>query len=294
MIFENTEDIEMPFCTNCGNEISESAKFCNKCGAEVNQPYKSMKKQRETIYEGVIYKCPHCGETLNSFAGVCPACGYELRGKQATDSAKKFYDDLCRKQTVAQRDSLIRNFPVPNAKEDIIEFMILSSSNILGEDENDIYEAWIAKFEQSYQKALILFGKDDDFAEIQKIYDNCMENIDMEHQRRINRFILETIIKNIIICIGIIMLVVAVIINRTGGNSSLLELLACIVLIVFAVSLSKRSASIVDYIVGGISGLLMRWIALMFDNGSIVQLCAYIVLIVVAINYFKSLNQSKK
>ena len=42
---------------------------------------------------------------------------------------------------------MIRNFPIPNAKEDIIEFMILASSNILGEDERDIYVAWIVKFE---------------------------------------------------------------------------------------------------------------------------------------------------
>ena len=111
----------------------------------MGQPYKS--KQRETVYEGNIHKCTHCGETLDSFAVSCPACGYGIRGKRAADSVQEFYSDLRTTQTTVQKGHMIRNFPIPNAKEDIIESMILASSNILGEDERDIYVAWIVKFE---------------------------------------------------------------------------------------------------------------------------------------------------
>ena len=284
----------MPFCTNCGSEVAENAKFCNNCGSAVNQPYKSAKDERETVFEGNIYKCPHCGETLDSFVSACPACGYELRGKQATDSVKSFYIDLTRTQTSSQKDHLIRNFPIPNAKEDIIEFMILASSNILGEDDRDIYEAWLAKFEQAYQKALLMFSKDKDFANVQQIYNSCVENIDAENRRKINKCAFDTVIRNIATCVGIVILIVAVAMDRTGGNASFIELVGCIVLIASASSLVKRGAATIDYIVCAVGGALMLWMSFMFDNGSLVELCAGVVLIIVAVNYFKSLNQSNK
>ena len=284
----------MPFCTNCGSEITEDAKFCNNCGSAVNQSYKRAKNERETVFEGNIYKCPHCGEILNSFVSVCPACGYELRGKTATDSVKSFYLDLTRTQTSNQKDHLIRNFPIPNAKEDIIEFMILASSNILGEDDRDIYEAWLAKFEQAYQKALLMFSKDKDFVNIQQIYDSCVENINAENRRKINKFAFDTVTRNIATCVGLVILIVAVIMDRTGENASFIELVGCIVLIASSSSLLKRGAATIDYLVCAVSGALMLWISFMFDNGSMVELCAGIVLIIVAVNYFKSFNQSRK
>ena len=284
----------MPFCTNCGNEISKDAKFCNNCGAAVNQPCKSAKNERETVFEGNIYKCPHCGEILDSFVSSCPVCGHELRGKQATDSVKSLYIDLTKTQTSSQKGHLIRNFPIPNAEEDIIEFMILASSNILGEDDRDIYEAWLAKFEQAYQKALLMFSKDKDFANIQQIYDSCVENIDAENRRKINKFAFDTVIRNIATCVGIVVLIVSVIMDRAGRNSSLVELVGCIVLIVSASSLVKREAATIDYVVCAVGGALMLWMSFMLDNGSMVELCAGVVLIIVTVNYFRSFNQSNK
>ncbi len=282
----------MPFCTNCGSEVADNAKFCNNCGSAVGQPYKS--KQRETVYEGNIHKCPHCGETLDSFAASCPACGYEIRGKKAADSVQEFYSDLRTTRTTVQKDHMIRNFPIPNAKEDIIEFMILASSNILGEDERDIYEAWIAKFEQAYQKAQLLFSNDSDFEKIQRIYDNCLTNIDAESQRKFSKFAFDTVIRNIAACVGVTILVIAVIMDRTGSDALWMEWAGSILLIVSAFSLIKRGAMLIDYVVSAVSGLLMLWISTMFNYDSLVQLCGKIVLVIVAVNYFKSLNQSKK
>lgn len=171
----------MSFCTNCGAQIAEGAKFCTNCGAASTRP----ESGRKTVYDGNVHKCPNCGEALTAFASVCPTCGYEIRGKSAVASVQTFYSDLSKAQTTEQKDRMIRNFPIPNTKEDIIEFMILASSNILGEDERDIYEAWLAKFEQAYQKALILFAGDPDIVRIQQIYSNCQINIDTEKRRKI-------------------------------------------------------------------------------------------------------------
>lgn len=281
----------MPFCTNCGAKIADGAKFCTNCGSAVNS---RTGNKRETVYDGNIHKCPNCGETLSAFVSVCPACGYEIRGKSAVDSVQSFYRDLNGAQTTEQKDRMIRNFPVPNTKEDIIEFMILASSNILGEDERDIYEAWLAKFEQTYQKALILFSGDSDFSRIQQIYENCQVNIESEKQRKLTRFTADTVIRNIAACVGIILMIIAVIMDRTGGNGSLMEVVAYIVLIASAASLFKRGASTIDYVVGAASGLLTLFLAFMLSISEMGQLCSGIVLIIVAVNYFKSLNHTKK
>lgn len=65
-----------------------------------------------------------------------------------------------------QKDDLIRNFYIPNTKEDICEFFILAVSNIKAED--DCADAWLAKLEQAYQKARLAFGNDSSFSEISK------------------------------------------------------------------------------------------------------------------------------
>lgn len=284
----------MPFCTNCGNQITEDAKFCSHCGAAVNKTNKNNQSDRKKIYDGDIHKCPHCGETLGAFAAICPACGYELRGKMATESIREFYGDLNKTQDTVQKDHMIRNFPIPNTKEDILEFMILASSNILGEDERDIYEAWLAKFEQAYQKALILFSNDDDFERIQQIYDNCQANIDTEKKRKLGKTTVDTVIRNIAVFAGLILLIVAVILDRTWRDSSFVELISYIVLIASASSLFKRGASTIDYVAGVVSGLLTFLLSFLLYNGSMGQLCGGIILIIVVVNYIKSSNKSRK
>lgn len=285
----------MPFCTNCGAEITEGDKFCTKCGAANNR----TGNERKSFYDGSIHKCPNCGETLASFSSVCPSCGYEIQGKTAADSVQSFYRDLNRAQTTEQKDHMIRNFPIPNAKEDIIEFMILASSNILGEDERDIYEAWLAKFEQAYQKALIVFAGDSDFSRVQQIYNNCQININTEKHRKLVKFTKDTVIRNVVVCAGVILMIISVIINRVGGYSyffgysSFLELAAGIALVASAASLAKRETSIIDYAVGAASGLLMILLSFFIRFGSMGQLLGCAVLIIVAANYFKSLNQSE-
>lgn len=281
----------MPFCTNCGAKFADGAKFCTNCGGAINC---RTGNKRETVYDGNIHKCPNCGETLSAFVSGCPTCGYEIRGKSAADSVQTFYRDLNGAQTTEQKDRMIRNFPVPNTKEDIIEFMILASSNILGEDERDIYEAWLAKFEQTYQKALIVFSGDSDFSRIRQIYENCQVNIENEKQRKLTRFTADTAIRNIAVCVGVILMIIAVIMNRTGGDGSMIEIVAYIVLIASASSLFKRGASTIDYAVGAASGLLTLFVAFMLSISEIGQLCGGIVLIIVAVNYFKSLNHAKK
>lgn len=97
-----------------------------------------------------------------------------------------------------QKLSLIRNFPIPNSVDDILEFMMLAVANIdtslskntamnrlnsLQQVETGatigrtISNAWVSKMQQAYQKAEITFPNDPAFAKIQKIYFEKMKEL---------------------------------------------------------------------------------------------------------------------
>lgn len=151
---------------------------------------------------------------LRSFQVACPSCGHEFRDALASNAIKEFSRKLdeieSKSKSISKKGSIakafgaknnteelllnhIRNFNVPNTKEDVFEFMILASSNIntsvvaacnsSDAGANGVKEfnamkarndAWISKVEQVYQKASLFFGTDADFVRIQNIYDKTM------------------------------------------------------------------------------------------------------------------------
>ena len=166
----------MKFCPNCGTELADSMKFCPECGT----PILNAENPNRNLFDGDIHKCPNCGEILGAFVSVCPSCGYELRNAKTANSIKSFSIKIGQSETVEQKVTLIRNYPVPNTKEDILEFMILASSSISGENDENLFNAWLAKFEQCYQKANLTFKSDAKFIKIQELYDRTVKQISKE------------------------------------------------------------------------------------------------------------------
>lgn len=162
-------EIYMAFCTNCGEQIQTGAKFCANCGASANQM--SKLSERKTVFVGEVHKCPNCGELLKSFETVCPTCQFELRGTQGSNSIKILAEKLEKSTSEIQKITIIKNFPVPNTKEDIFEFMFLAYSNFDAKyyvehlNEEDMSDAWLTKIEQCYQKAKFLLSA----SEVEKI-----------------------------------------------------------------------------------------------------------------------------
>lgn len=104
--------------------------------------------------EGDIKKCPACGANVQSFTSKCVDCGHEFRNNDASDSLKSFFDKLQTivgeennrihettgldkligsdhtlkiEQRIFQRQiALISSFPIPNNKEDILEFLAMA------------------------------------------------------------------------------------------------------------------------------------------------------------------------
>ena len=212
----------MAYCVNCGNEIVENAKFCQKCGTPTGIGQDRTARQQE--FAGKIYKCPNCGEVLNSFEINCPSCGYELRGAKASSAVKEFAlkleaieskreyekprglfgaaEALQRiSKTDEQKISLIKSFSVPNSKEDMLEFMILATSSMnmktydstntnISKGEKELNAAWFSKVQQVYEKAKRTHSTDGTFTEIKALYDSCNEEIKKSKKKGILKWVL--------------------------------------------------------------------------------------------------------
>lgn len=202
----------MTYCINCGKGLVEGAKFCANCGKAVE--INSSTSQRKTVYDGEIHKCPNCGSILGAYDSVCEVCGYERRGAKAVVSVREvqaklenlyakrpqrkvhtIFTQALRGGQISSVDEeivgLIKNFSIPNNKEDIMEFIILASSNIdmkvygvnsqqyqtFNPAQREISDAWLAKYEQAYQKARLMFGGTQDFLNIQGVYEQKMREI---------------------------------------------------------------------------------------------------------------------
>ncbi len=76
----------MPYCSNCGSEVDETANYCGDCGKDLKVegegseggsrlPSSVQKiKHRDS---GDIAECGSCHESIPRDADVCPECGTE-------------------------------------------------------------------------------------------------------------------------------------------------------------------------------------------------------------------------
>lgn len=192
----------MACCPNCGTKLVDGDVFCGNCGKRIEaaaapcEPVfsqapteESESPTKETKPKSGITRCPACGEIIDKNAVICPSCGFGIRdvadGSIALLSQKLDLIESKRPQkrkknendTISATDerkiNLIRSWPIPNSKDDLIEFAAMASGNCiappkLGNDriaaEDALAEAWRSKFDQAYAKAEHLFGDSDEFA----------------------------------------------------------------------------------------------------------------------------------
>ncbi len=168
----------MQYCTNCGKQLDDDAKFCSRCGKAINSNT-SNESKRKIEYNGTIHKCPNCGEILDAFTVKCPSCNYEIRNALVTESIKEFSYKLETANSDSDKATIIRHFPIPNDKEDILEFLILAASNADKKIDSEISEAWLVKLDQVMRKAKILFDENESL-KIKKQYDEILKKLKKE------------------------------------------------------------------------------------------------------------------
>ena len=109
--------------------------------------------------EGTLKKCPACGATVKSFNSNCADCGHEFRNIDSSNSIKELIKKLedaeksarnaksggglfgglmsmideetvIEKRIYEAKASVLTTFPIPNTREDILEFLALSVSQV--------------------------------------------------------------------------------------------------------------------------------------------------------------------
>lgn len=198
------------FCGNCGKRIEAAAapykpvfpqapatpqapvppQATEKPAIPTEESAPPVKDQKS---KSKIERCPACGEIVDKNAIICPSCGYAIRdvadGSIALLSQKLDLIESKRPQkrkkdengTISATDerkiSLIRSWPIPNSKDDLIEFAAMASGNCIAPPkvnekrtaEDALAEAWRSKFDQAYAKAERLFGNSEDFGLIKDL-----------------------------------------------------------------------------------------------------------------------------
>lgn len=129
---------------------------------------------------GDVKKCPACGAVIEAFNTNCLYCGHEFRNVEANNSIQRLFEMLNQVEeskeeptslrgmftaawdedrVLSKKKTIIQNFPVPNTKEDIIEFLTLAlplakKPGFFSDPERvQMYPVWKAKCEQIILKA---------------------------------------------------------------------------------------------------------------------------------------------
>lgn len=163
-------------------------------------------------------KCKSCGEVLDKITAFCPLCGAPMEAEsgpsavdglvkklsEIDDEKSKYLLEVERKKNSVlgkvlryeyepedmdaafeeKRINTIQSFPIPNTVDGIFEFMILASSNFDAAvyaknlNKRDVSDAWLAKIEQAYKKADVMFGEHARFLKIKELYDRVIREKD--------------------------------------------------------------------------------------------------------------------
>ena len=161
---------------------------------KLHQLQASKRKLKEKV--GNIKTCPACGSFIKAMELTCSDCGHEFTNTQANSTLLKLLEQIekinnkeittpqilkgalgeqAKKNQIDQeknklKSELIENFPIPNTREDILEFLAYSLSK--GKDNSymsyfgDGYStsgAWRKKAEEVIIKSKIMFKNDNAF-----------------------------------------------------------------------------------------------------------------------------------
>ena len=101
-------------CSECGNEISSSAKFCPQCGASVEQHF-----------------CPECGVKLKGNEINCPECGFPLTKKTASNIITENLDKItgAKSENYVTFKDLFKDTFKKHSEEDLDNVFVCGSSS---------------------------------------------------------------------------------------------------------------------------------------------------------------------
>lgn len=270
-----------PRVTTVNEDSNPASNNVNNSNTKDSHSSSTNQNTKRIVYNGDLFVCPNCGDTVKAFMSSCPSCGYEFRGAKTATSAIIFNKKLMQAKTNAKKAALIRNFVIPNTTEDIKEFTILASTNIKEATYCDeIYYAWLTKLEQCKTKAemsirdsidrqavLDLYHQTISIVQRRSGYTNHTETQSQSQQNYEPPAYTaeEALISNGGILGGLLLIIISIIVNRLGGDAVLFEFAAILMMMFSSFTLKKRDAHIIDYFItvigAGLAFLLSKFLA---------------------------------
>ena len=158
---------------------------------------------------GDVKKCPRCGEPVEPMAVKCSACGYEFRNVEVLKSSQRLAEkleaideayrgkkieknmgfgikqDMTIYEVSREQVTVIKNFPVPTTKEDLLDFAISMQSkwksSTMADDQVGLKSAYKTKYDECVSKAQLLFPNDPMF---QGVFEQAQIDQNMSTQKK--------------------------------------------------------------------------------------------------------------
>ena len=146
----------------------------------------SQQPEKKQEKFGTILKCPSCGSPVPAFTTKCKDCEHEFRNISANKSLSNLATKLenieinIREQIIKNewgnndeiKKEIIMNYPIPNTKEDLVEFGVFISSKFIINTPDDLSienrnkftdyserwnNVWISKYKQIMLQVIVLY-----------------------------------------------------------------------------------------------------------------------------------------
>ncbi|MBP3832637.1 MAG: zinc ribbon domain-containing protein [Bacteroidaceae bacterium] len=129
-------------------------------------------KEIETNKVGNIMKCPNCGAPYQPGTGKCPECGFVFQNVKPIPSSQKMADGIQKildeyacffggTEKYRKAERFIADFPIPNTKDDMLEFITSLDAKRKMQDSSGLQSAYKAKYNEVIKKARIIFPDDE-------------------------------------------------------------------------------------------------------------------------------------
>ncbi len=142
---------------------------------------------------GNIQTCPACGGSVKAMEVVCADCGHEFQNKNVNKSIRSLIEKLEKEDNKNyewdndrsdKKAKIISQFPIPQTKEDILEFLSYSfpflENTSLDRDEK---KAWKIKVGQALMKAKIASVNNSSYKELINEYEVKMDGISKDEKK---------------------------------------------------------------------------------------------------------------
>ena len=179
VITEKEKDILVKRAKSLGIDLDEFEMYLDSRLASLSNTQNTTPSQNKF---GDLLKCPSCGASVPSLTIICKDCGFEFRNIKANSSVKELsekleqvsntHSDSQNEQGMSNasivRLEIINSFPIPNTKDDLMEFALYlapkiktySFFNEWNEGLASLNSTYITKYQEIILKAKVI-GKDD-------------------------------------------------------------------------------------------------------------------------------------